>query len=57
MRNHRRRVGVELLNDRLFGGDRKIVDDQIDLVADFLRRDVGILLEQEGDEDLRDAFD
>jgi hypothetical protein len=31
--NHRRGVSVELLHDRLFSRDRKIVDDQIDLVA------------------------
>src|SRR6185503_422441 len=54
--NNRRRIGVEFLDDWLFGSQREVVQDQIDLVSDFLRGDVGVLLEQERDEDLRHAF-
>src|SRR5712692_1648920 len=36
---------------------RKIVDDEIDFVAHFLRRHVSVLFQHEGDEDLRDALD
>src|SRR6185369_15452104 len=50
-------VSVELLNDWLFRSNGKIVNDQIDLVSDFLRRDVRVLFKQERDEDLRNTFD
>ena len=55
-RQHRRRVGIELLDRRLLDGLRQQRQDAVDLVAHFLRRDVGVLLEQERDDDLRDAF-
>ena len=40
-----RGVGIELLDDGLLGGLRQIVDDQVDLVLDFLRGDVAVLRE------------
>ncbi len=54
---NRCRIGVELLDDGNFGRLRKIVDDEIDFVAHFLRRHVSVLFQDEGDEDLRDALD
>ncbi|HYG09070.1 MAG TPA: hypothetical protein VD835_03750 [Pyrinomonadaceae bacterium] len=51
-----RGVCVELLDDRLFSRLRQIGHDEVHLVAHFLRRDVGVFVEQELDEDLRDAF-
>ena len=53
----RRGIGVQLLHDGLLGGDRKIVNDQVNLVSDFLRRDVGTFFEQKGNENLGNAFD
>ena len=52
----RRRVGVELLHDRLVDVARQVREDAVDLVADFLGGDVDVLLEDERDEDLRDAL-
>jgi hypothetical protein len=54
---HRRGVRVELFNDWTLSRFRQIVDDEIDLVADFLSGDVGILFEDKVDEDLGNAFD
>ena len=53
---HRRRVGVEGSTRGcwiVFGSSGS---DAVDLVAHFLRGDVGVLVEQEADDDLRDAF-
>src|SRR2546430_1241538 len=41
---NRSRVSVEFLHDRNFGSFRQSVDDQIDLVAYFLRGHVRVLL-------------
>ena len=55
-RQHRRRVRIELLDGRLLDGLRQQRQDAVDAVAHFLRGDVGVLLEQERDDDLRDAL-
>ncbi len=52
-----RGVGIEFLNDRRLGRFRQVAQNEIDLVADFLRGDVAVLIEQEADDDLRYAFD
>ena len=52
----RRRVGIELVDARLLNRLRQQRQDAVDLVAHFLRGDVGVLVEQEADDDLRDAF-
>ena len=52
----RRRVGVELLHDRLVDVARQVREDAVHLVAHLLRGDVHVLLEDERDEDLRDAL-
>lgn len=57
IQDHRRGIGIELLNDRWIDGRRKIAEDEIDLVADFLCRDVHVFLQHERDEDLRQPFD
>ncbi len=54
---NRRRVGVELLDNRDFRRFGKIVDNQVDFVAHFLRGHVGVFLQNEIDEDLRYAFE
>ena len=43
----RHRVGIELLDHRRQRRLREVGNDQVDLVANFLRRDVAVLLEQE----------
>ena len=53
---HRRGVGVHLLDARLLDGLGQQRQHAVHLVAHFLRRGVGVLVEQEGDDDLRDAF-
>ena len=55
-RQHRRGVGIELLDRRLLDGLRQQRQHAVDAVAHFLRGDVGVLLEQERDDHLRDAF-
>ena len=55
-RENRRRIGILLLDRRLRDRARQQRQDAIDAVAHFLRRDVGVLLEPERDDDLRDAF-
>ncbi len=55
-RQHGRGVGIEFLDHRLIDGPRQQRQHAVDAVPDFLRGDVAILLEQEGDDDLRDAF-
>ncbi len=55
-RQHRRRVGIELLDCRLVDVARQDGKHAVDAIADFLRGDVGILLEQERDDHHRDAF-
>ena len=51
-----RGVGIELLHHRLLGGLRQVRHDQVDLVLDFLRRDVAVLGEFELNDDQRLAF-
>ena len=51
-----RGVGVELLDHRRLRGLRKVGDDQVDLVLNFLRGDVAILRQQEADDDDGAAF-
>ena len=53
---HRRRVGIEAIDARLLDRPRQQRQHAVDLVADFLRGDVDVLVEQERDHDLRDAF-
>ena len=53
---HRRGVGIELLDRRLLDVLRQQRQHAVDAVAHFLRRDVAVLLEQERDDDRRDAF-
>ena len=48
--------GILLLDRRLRDRPRQQRQDAVDAVAHFLRGDVGVLLEAEGDDDLRDAF-
>ena len=55
-RQDRRGVRIELLDRRLLDRLGQQRQHAVDLVAHFLRRDVGVLLEQERDDDLRDAF-
>ena len=49
-------VGIELLHRRLQHRARQQRNDAVDAIAHFLRRDVGVLLELERDDDLRDAL-
>ena len=51
----RHRVGVLLLDHRRVGRFRQVADDGIDLGAHFLRGDVGVLRQVEGDGDARDC--
>ena len=55
-RQHRRRIRIELLDRRLIDGARQQRQHAVDPIADFLRGDVGVLLEQERDDHHRDAF-
>ena len=55
-RQHRRRVGIELLDHRLIDRARQQGEHAVHAVAHFLRGDVAVLLEQERDDDLRDAL-
>ena len=55
-RENRRRVGILLLDRRLRDRARQQRQDAVDAVAHFLRGDVGVLLEPERDDDLRDAL-
>ena len=55
-RHHRRRVGIELLDHRLFDRAWQEREHAVDAVAHLLRRHVAVLLEQERDDDLRDAL-
>ena len=55
-RHDRRRVGIELLDRRLLDRARQQRQHTVHSIADFLRGDVAVLLEQERDDDLRDAF-
>ena len=50
------RIGIELLDERLVDVPGQVGQNAVDLVADFLGRHVGVLLQDERDEDLRDAF-
>ena len=52
----RRRVGVELLDDGLVDVPWELREDAVHVVAHLLRGDVDVLLEDERDEDLRDAL-
>src|SRR5947208_2679128 len=52
----RRRVRIEPIDARLLDRLRQLRQHAVDLVAHFLRRDVGVLVEQERDHHLRDAF-
>ena len=52
----RRAVRIEFLDRRLVDRPREEWKHAIHAVAHFLSRDVGILLQQERDDDLRDAF-
>ena len=54
--DHRRRLEVELLHRRLQHGSRQQRQHAIDAIANFLRGGVGVLLELERDDHLRDAF-
>ncbi len=54
--HHGHRVGIELLHGRLLDVLGQVREDAIHLVADFLGGDVGVLLQDEGDEDLGNAF-
>ena len=45
------------MNDRRFGGFGQIGQGEVDAVADFLGCHIGVFIKNEGDEDLRDAFD
>ena len=53
---NRRGIGILFLDRRLQDGARQLREDAVDTVAHFLRGDVGVLLEVERDDDLRDAF-
>ncbi len=53
----RRRISVELLHNWDFGRLRQLVNDQVNFVAHFRSGHVGILLEHEINEHLRNAFD
>jgi hypothetical protein len=53
---HRRRVRIHLVDARLLDGPRQPRQNAVHLVAHFLRGDVGVLLEHERDDHLRDAF-
>ena len=55
-RHDRRRVGIELLDRRLLDGARQLRQDAVHAIAHFLRRDVDVLLEQERNDDGRDAL-
>ena len=55
-RQNRRGVGILLLDRRLRDRARQQRQDAVDAIAHFLRGDVGVLLEPERDDDLRDAF-
>ncbi len=50
------RVRIEPVHSRLLNRLRQEWQDAVDLVPNLLRRDVGILLEQEADHHLRHAF-
>ena len=52
----RHRVRILLLHDRRVGGLGQVADDRIDLGPHFLRGDVGVLRQVEGDGDARLAF-
>ena len=52
----RRRVGIELLHGGQVDALGEIRDDQLKAIADLLRGDVGALLEDEADDDLRNAL-
>ena len=45
-------IGVDFLNDRRIGVLRQVAENRVDLVAHFLRGDIEILLQHEGDDDL-----
>jgi len=51
-----RGVGVHAIDAAAADRLRQLRQDAVDLVAHFLRRDVDVLVEQERDDDLRDAF-
>jgi hypothetical protein len=53
---HGSRVGVHLRDDRCVDVLRQVGDDAVHVVAHFLRRDVNVLVEAEGDEHLRDPL-
>ena len=55
-RDDRRRVLVELVDDRQGRPARELRDHRVDLVLDLLRGDVGRLLQHEPDEDPRDPL-
>ncbi len=55
-RDHGRRGEVELLHRGLQHRARQLRHDAVDAVADFLRGDVGVLLELERHHDLRNAL-
>ena len=55
-RHDRGGVGIELLDRRLLDVPRQQRQNAVDAVANFLRRDVHVLFEQERDDDRRDAF-
>ena len=55
-RQDRRGVGILLLDRRLRDRPRQERQDPVDAIADFLRGHVGVLLQKERDDDLRDAF-
>ena len=55
-RHDRSGVGIELLDRRLLDRPRQQRQHAVHSIANFLRGDVAVLLEQERDDDLRDAF-
>ena len=52
----RRGVGIHAVDTRLLNRLRQLRQHAVHLVADFLRRDVDVLVEQECDDHLRHAF-
>jgi hypothetical protein len=54
---NRHGAGIELLDHWRFGGLGQPRRDERDAIADFLGGHIAILVEQEGDVDLRDALD
>jgi hypothetical protein len=53
---HRRGARLDLADDRLLDAARQLAQDRVHLVAHLLRRDVGVLVELEHDDDLGDAL-